>query len=181
MATGPRTVTVLLVLGACATGALLGLTSAPTPAAEVEMAAQKLVRVTGGQFLLVLAEKHGPRRLAIPVTHAEAALIQGALSGARGLAPATLAALGGRVLRASIDDALSLRDYRGHLVVGNGSREFRLDASAGEALSLALQAGATIVVDRLLLEEAGVSPDDLRGIRARSVRAERAPPPALGI
>ena len=181
MASGPRTTFVLLVLAACALGALFRLTAAGPSCAEVEMTARQLVRVAGGQMILVLAEKHGDRRLGVPVTRAEAALIQDALRGAHGLGVRTMEALGGRVLRASVDEALSLRDFRGHLVVGNGGRELRLDASAGEALSLALEAGATIVADRALLEEAGIAPDDLRGKRARDVRGESTPAPVLGI
>ncbi|MGZ6123889.1 MAG: bifunctional nuclease domain-containing protein [Myxococcales bacterium] len=145
------------------------------------MTAQRIVRVGEDQTIVVLAEKHGARRLAIPVTHAEAALIQGALAGGRGLGAATVEALGGRVLRASIDNALSLRDFRAHLYVGAGTREIALEASAGEALSVALQAGASIVADRALLEEAGVSPDDLRGKRARNLRPESAPAPVQDI
>lgn len=181
MAPGPRTTFVVLVLAACAAGALSRLLSSPAEPPAVEMKALGIVQVRGGQSLAVLVEKAGTRRLAIPVTRAEAALIDEALHGARGLGARALEELGGRVLRASIDGALSLRDFRGHLSVGSGAREARLEASAGEALSLALQAGAPVVADRALLEEAGVSPDELRGRRAHQVRGEDALAPVLGI
>lgn len=181
MTTGPGTSFVFLALAACAAGALFCLTTPARQGEEVEMTASGLVRLGGDQFVLVLVEKNGRRRLAVPVTHAEAAFIQGALLAPRGLAAATVEALGGRVLRASIDDARSLREFRAHLVLGSGSRELRLDASAGEALSLALQAGAAIVADPVLLQEAGISPEELRGKRARNLGGDAAPAPALGI
>src|SRR6267143_155813 len=136
---GPRTTFVMLLLATCAAGALCRLWSPAGPDAAVEMRAQELVRVSGGQPILVLVEKQGARRLGIPVSRAEAALIESALQGARGLGNATLEALGGRVLRASI------------------------------------------VADPDLLDEAGVTPEELRGRSARSVRAEIGPAPVLGI
>jgi bifunctional DNase/RNase len=181
MTRGPRTTFVMLVLLACALGALCRLWSPAADDAPVEMTAQELVRVRGGQSILVLVEKHGSRRLSIPVTQAEAALIDATLQGARGLGSATIEALGGRILRASIDGAESVREFRGHLAVRSGGQELRVDAPAGEALSIALQAGALIVADPALLEEAGIKPEDLRGKNARNVRSGTAPAPVLGI
>ena len=178
---GPRTTFVMLILAACAAGALCRLWSPAGPDAAVEMRAQELVRVSGDQPILVLVEKQGARRLGIPVTRAEAALIESALQGARWLGNAALEALGARVLRASIDGAASAREFRGHLALGRGGAELRLETSAGEALSVALQAGAPIVVDPAVLDEAGVTPEELRGRSARGVRAEIGPAPVLGI
>jgi len=84
-------------------------------------------------------------------------------------------------VRASIDGARSRHDFRCHLSLGSGSREVLIEASAGEALSLALQAGARIVADPVLLEEAGVTADDLRGASARNLHGEADPAPVLGI
>src|SRR6267154_711591 len=146
---GPRTTFVMLILAACAAGALFRLWSQAGPDAAVEMRAQELVRVSGGQPILVLVEKQGARRLGIPVTRAEEALIESALQGARGLGNTALEALGGRVLRASIDGAASARE--------------------------------SIVADAALLDEAGVTLEELRGRSAHSVRAEIGPAPVLGI
>ncbi len=181
MAAGPRTSFTLILLAACAAVALCRLLATPQARPDIELTARRLVRVSGGQMLLVLVEKDGPRRLAVPVTAPEAALIEGALAGARSLGAATVQALGGRVVRATIDDALSLREFRGHLVVAGGAREVSLEASAGEALSFALQAGAPIVADPALLDAAGVSLDELRGRHARSTAGADGPVPALGI
>ena len=181
MSPGPRPVFVLLVLGVCAAGAIFQRMAPAPDEAAVEMRAQEIVRVSGGQAVLVLVEKRGMRRLGVPVSPAEAAQIEAALGGANGVGPATVDALGGRVLRASVDGAVSRHEVRGHLFLGSGARELRLDASAGEAVSAALQAGAEIVADRMLLEEAGVTAEDLRGKSARNLHDEAAPAPVLGL
>jgi hypothetical protein len=181
MTAGPRTSFVMLVLLACAGGALCRLSSLDEPEPAVEMRAEELVRVRGGQPILVLVEKHGSRRLGIPVTPAEAALIEAALRGSTGLGTATMEALGGRVLRASIDGAASTRDFRGHLSLVSAARVLRLEASAGEALSIALQAGATIVAAPAVLEEAGVTPEEAGSRNARNLRTGSTAAPVLGI
>jgi len=181
LAREPRGAFVLAILLACAAGALAGLLSREGDRFGIEMSAQHLVRVSGGQMVLVLLEKNGSRRLGVPVTLAEAALIQGALFNGDALGVRTVAALGGRVVRAAIDDAKSVRDFRAHLVVKSGGREQALETSAGQALSVALQTGAAIVVDPALLEAAGVSLDELRGKRAASVHRESPPAPVDGI
>lgn len=181
MGAGSKTSLVMLVLLACAAGALCRLSSLAEPDPAVEMRAEELVRVRGGQPILVLVEKHGSRRLGIPVTPAEAALIDSALRGSTGLGTATIEALGGRVLRASIDGAASARDFLGHLSLRSGARVLRLEASAGEALSIALQAGATIVADPAVLEEAGVTLEEAGGRNARNLRAGSASVPVLSI
>src|SRR2546423_9798602 len=103
MSPGPRPVFVLLVLVACAAGAICTLMAGPAGDPAVEMRAQEIVRVSGGQAVLVLVEKRGLRRLGVPVSRAEAAQIESALRGFSGVGPATIEALGGRVLRASVD------------------------------------------------------------------------------
>jgi bifunctional DNase/RNase len=181
MGAGPRTTFVMLVLVACAAGALCRALSPQVDPPPIEMTAQEVVRVRGGPPLAVLVETHGARRLAIPVTVAQAAVIEAALHGSRGLGAAAIDALGGRVLRASIDDASSARDFLAHLALATGLQELRVAATAGEALCIALQAGASIVADPAILEVAGVTPEDLRGKSARDVRAASAPAPVLGI
>ena len=181
MTTEPRPAFVVLVLAVCAAGAIWNLASSAGGDLPVEMRAEEIVRVSGGQPILVLAEKNGGRLLGVPVSRAEAASIEAALRGSHGPWMEAIESLGGRIVRASIDGARSQHDFRCHLSLGNGSREVLIEASAGEALSLALQAGARIVADPVLLEEAGVTADDLRGVSARSPRGEVDPAPVLGI
>jgi bifunctional DNase/RNase len=163
-----------LVLAACAVGAVCSALRPAPPDAPVELGLVELVRVRGGQMVLVLEEKHGARLLPVPISRREAEQIDSARSGRGKLLPATLEALGGRVLGASLDEA-SGSGVSAHLTLGSGSRQVRVDAGAGEAIALALAASAPIVADPALLEAAGVSLDELRGKtaprRARSAGA----------
>lgn len=178
---GPKHSFVALVLIACAAGAVCRALQ-PAPQAEsIELKFKEMVRVHGGQPILVLQEVNGPRQLPVPVSRAEAALIERSLKGGRGLEPQSVEALGGRVLRASIDGISRERGFRGHVALGAGSRELRLEASAGEALSLALQAGAPIVADPAVLDAAAVSERDLRGRAARNLSTDPTPAPVLHI
>ena len=177
---GPRHSFVALILVACATGALCrALAPAPRPE-TVELKFKELVRVHGGQPVLVLQEVSGRRRLPVPISRAEAALIERSLKGGRGLEPQSVEALGGRVLRASID-GISREGFRGHVTLGLGFRELRVEAAAGEALSLALQAGAPIVADPAVLDAAAFSDGDLQRRAARNLSTDPTPAPVLHI
>jgi bifunctional DNase/RNase len=176
----PRGSFVALVLAACAAGAVCSALRPAAPDAPVELGVVELVRVRGGQMVLVLEEKHGARLLPVPVSRREAEQIDSARSGRGKLLPATLEALGGRVLGASLDEA-SGNGVSAHLTLGNGSREVRVDARAGEAIALALAAGAPIVIDPSLLEAAGVNLEDSRGKTARTLRRAEPDAPVLGI
>ncbi|HET7788488.1 MAG TPA: bifunctional nuclease domain-containing protein [Myxococcales bacterium] len=176
----PRTSFVALVLAACAAGALCGALRLVAPGAPAELAVLELVHVRGGQMVLVLEEKHGERLLPVPVSRGEAEQIDSARGGRGKLLPAALAALGGRVLSASLDEA-SGSGVSAHLTLGSGSQKVRVDARAGEAIALALATGAPIVVDPSLLEAAGVHPDELRGKTTRTLRRAEAEAPVLGI
>jgi bifunctional DNase/RNase len=176
----PKTSFVALVLAACAAGAVCSLLRPPAPDAPVELGVLELVRVHGGQIVLVLEEKHGARRLPVPVSKIDAAQIELARSGRGKLLPAALEALGGRVLNASLDDVAG-SGLSAHLTLSSGSREVRVEAPAGEALALALAADAPIVVDASLLEAAGISVGELQGKSARILRRGHAQAPVLGI
>lgn len=131
--------------------------------------------------MLVLQETGEGRWLPLPVTPGEAVDIERQLHHPGGLVSAALESLGGRVLGASIDEVSGDRGFRVHLSVGNGMREIRLEAGAGEAIGLALQAGAPIVVDRAVLDAVGLSPGDLHRKVARGLRSSRTPAPVLRI
>jgi hypothetical protein len=167
------------VLRACAAGAVCRALQPEPEGSPIELQFQELVRVQGGQQVLVLQEKSGVRRLPMPISKAEAALIERSVHGKRGLAPQTVEALGGRVLRASIDEVSRERGFRGHLALGAGAREVSIEGSAGEALSLALQAGAQIVADPAVLDARGVAPDDLQRRAARNLTTDPTPAPVL--
>jgi hypothetical protein len=179
MAAGPSHSFVALVLVACAAGAVCRALQPAPEGSPIELQYQELVRVHGGQLVLVLREKSGARRLPVPISKAEAALIERGLHGKPGLATQTVEALGGRVLRASIDEVSRERGFRGHLALGAGTREVSVEGSAGEALSLALQAGAQIVADPAVLDERGVAPEDLQRRAARDLTTDPTPAPVL--
>jgi bifunctional DNase/RNase len=175
----PRSTFVMLTLLACALGAVWRM-MLPAPAA-IELRAQDVLRLRAGMPVLVLLEKNGLRRLPVPLGRGEAALIERSLRRESGLAAASVEALGGRVLRACIDQ-VSHRTFRAYVSVGSGSREVRIEASAGEALALALEAGAPIFVDPDVFDAMAVSPEELSESRgARSLHREAAPAPVQGI
>src|SRR5437667_7434611 len=117
----PRSTFVMLTLLACALGAAIGIMLPARTA--IELRPQNVLRLSGGMPVLVLMEKGGPRRLPVPLGRTEAALIERSLrrGASQGLAAASVEALGGRVLRASIDE-VSQRTFRAHVSVGSGSR-----------------------------------------------------------
>src|SRR2546428_2950350 len=90
MTTEPRPAFVALVLAACAAGAICNLASSAGGGLPVEMRAEGIVRVSGGQPILALAEKNGGRRVGVP--------------------PAAIGSLGGRGVRASSDGGRARHD-----------------------------------------------------------------------
>jgi hypothetical protein len=178
----PRGWFVGLVMLACALGALGALAvGAEAQSQPVELTLQSIVHVRGGREVAILAEKDGVRRLPVVLSKSEAAQMDRAPRGPEGLFGASLGALGGRVLRASIDGAPDPRGLRGHVALSSSSGEVSIEASAGEALALAVQAGAPIVADPEVLDEAGITPDDLRSKAAGSKRRLSEPAPVLDI
>jgi bifunctional DNase/RNase len=174
----PRGRFVALVLCGCAAGALLGFLQPALADKPVALRVRELVRVRGGQPVLVLQEIDGQRVLPVPLTRSEAALLE---HGDSKLGARTVEALGGRVLGACIDEVSAHRGFRAHLSLGSGARKLQVDATAGEALTLALQAGARIEADPSVLDEAAVTPEDLHGRAAREITRDSAPAPVLHI
>src|SRR5437899_12643786 len=110
MTTEPRPAFVALVLAACAAGAICNLASSAGGGLPVVMRAEGIVRVSGGQPILVLAEKNGGRRLAVPVRAIES--------------------LGGRIVRAPIGGVRSRHAFRCQLSLGRRSRGVLVEASS---------------------------------------------------
>ncbi len=181
MGGGPKGTYVALVLLACASGGLYGLVQSARDASLVELEPREVVRVRGGQPVLVLVEKGGARLLGVPLTGSGAVLIEKRLrrDESPGLAAESLRALGGQVLRGCIDGVSGEWSFRGHLVLGSGAGELRVEAGAGEALALAIEAGAPVFVEPEVLEAAGISRDELRA--ARSVKRDPGPAPVQGM
>src|ERR1041384_1433344 len=118
-------------MAGCALGALSALAGHSSSATPVELSLQGVVRVRGGQYITVLGEANGPRRLPVPVTRDEASLIEHAARGPGSLTSASLDALGGRVLRASIDGVSTGGRLRAKLLLKSRSGQVPLDAARG--------------------------------------------------
>ena len=179
----PRGSFVLLVLLGCALGGLCKLLQPAAVTAAVELKAEQVVRLQGGMPVLILRENDGARRLPLPLGRAEAAQIERSLKTriAPSLLSQSIEALGGRILRASIDD-LSGPALRAHLILSSGSQQLSIEAPLADALSLALEAGAPIVADAAMFEAVAISPAELEEPRgARSLRRAAAPTPVQGI
>jgi bifunctional DNase/RNase len=155
---------------------------------RVELVVHEVARCANGQAVLVLREKGGEWRLPIPVGAAEAAALDRRLHGEKLARPrlhdvtsASIAALGGRVVRASIDAQAVDKVFLARVtVVGNG-REVDLESRGPDAIALALEAGAPILVTRALLQSAGVDPTELErgeGAQKAGTGSSRHAPPA---
>jgi bifunctional DNase/RNase len=153
---------------------------------RIELVVQEVARCGNGQAVLVLREKDGERRLPVPVAPAEAAALDRRLHGEKSdharlhdLANRSITALGGRVVRASIESLSGDRVFLGHLSVRGKAGSIELESRAPDSVALALDAGAPIVVTRQLLDQAGVNPSELSGsLNAQKARTSRTAPPA---
>jgi bifunctional DNase/RNase len=90
------------------------------------------------------------------------------------LLDAALAELGGKVLRAQVDELVD-GTYHGSLVLVAHGRMVRLDARPSDAVALAVGAEAAVVVAAELIEKRGLSIEDL----ARAHEQARAEPVSL--
>jgi hypothetical protein len=127
----------------------------------------------------VLAEK-GPARggCRCRLTRAEARWRSGQLRGPRGLGWMSGAGSAGRAWGKvkRVDRRRGRRRRAANPRPGAGAS---VEASAGEALSLALQAGAQIVADPAVLDERGVAPEDLQRRAARNLTTDPTLAPVL--
>ena len=196
---GPRpwfVALVLVVCGAAGAGRLLLWRAADRGPAV--LVAQEVVRCSNGQAVLVLRVLGSDQRLPLPLTAAEAQGLERRLRGAEAeepLAAAAIRALGGRVLRVSVDAVAPGRDFpgrtfaghdlSGHVTVSRGAGRVDLPARPQEAIGLALDAHVPIVATPEVLEDAAVSGSELRSLheldRAHSHSLGREPLPLQGI
>jgi bifunctional DNase/RNase len=174
----------------CAAAGTCCLLLAQDPGAEsVELVAQEIVRCANGQAVLVLREKHGDRRLPIPVSSGEAAAIEQRLTGGealqRDLASVSIRALGGKVVRASIDAVGRDRVFLGHVSIAGSGGAVEVPAGPQDSVPLALDARAPIVAAREVLDAAAISPGELHNLgdldTARSISRDTQPLPLLKI
>jgi bifunctional DNase/RNase len=152
-------------------GALLAvaLGAAAHPAApargrvELEVAGV-LPTPDGGATLLVLREK-GARTLLPLVVPGGDARRPDAHGG--GLLGQAIEALGGRVSEVEIDRAEETRSGS-RVRLAQGARRLELRARPSESVALALAAGVPIVTTRRVLDESGLTPEDLERAHAKA-------------
>src|SRR5438132_5032085 len=130
---GPSPRFVAAVLGACmavAGGRLL----LPRAAHEVELVAAEVVNVRGGQAVLVLREKGGDRRMAVPITRQQASTLDALRRGRprAALVGRALAAVGAHVARVRLDDTTSAQ-----IEIASGAQRVIAEAPVAEALGVA--------------------------------------------
>jgi bifunctional DNase/RNase len=186
---GSRGLWVGAVLLCCAAAGTCRLLLAQDDAEPVELVVQEIVRCANGQAVLVLREKHGERRLPVPLGSGEAAAIEQRLAGEaslqRDFASASIRALGGRVVRASIDAVARDRVFLGHVSIAGNAGAVEVPAAPQDSVPLALDARAPIVAAREVLDAAAISPGELRSLgelgAARTISRDTQPAPLLKI
>jgi hypothetical protein len=155
----------ILALPAAFVAATVALTAtgahppAPAAAARVELeVAGVLPMPEGTASILVLREK-GARTLLPLVVPGSDVAGQGEVEGG-GLLGQAIEALGGRVSEIEIDRAEETR-AGARVRLAQGARHVELRARPSESVALALAAGVPIVTSRRVLDEAGLTPEDL--------------------
>jgi RNA polymerase sigma-70 factor, ECF subfamily len=143
--------------------------------------------------VVMLQEQAGPRRLALEgVDAATGEAVERLLQGQQPLAPTThdllprlVTALGGRVEQVTIRRLVGEAPYA-DITLDHGRRRSEVEARPGDAVALALLAGAPIRVAAAVMDVAGFDPNDRQQERIREEQelerlrrrlAERAGPP----
>lgn len=171
---------------------------------DIQLIVEELARCSNGRAVLVLREKDGDRLLAVPVSPDEARALDPRLRGerptrgnakAQELAGGAIRALGGRVVRASIDDvtqerasevsAASSQGFGSHVTVARGKGRLQVEAAPADAVALALEQGAAIFAARRVLDRAGLTREEAAALReshkARAAGREPARAPVIDL
>jgi uncharacterized protein len=183
---------ILALPGVLAAGAALVLAGGAGPGGPelLEMEVMGVVPLEDGEAnLLVLARKDAGSVLTMVIGRSEAAAIDARLRRATPPRPMThdllgraIGELGGKVERVEIvafKDSVFLATVR----LKQGGRSLSLDARPSDSVALALRAGAPIYAARKVVEEQGISRDDLEKMRRRGespAHPQRLPPRGEG-
>jgi uncharacterized protein len=161
----------ILALPAAALAGAVALTTAahppaPAPAARIELeVAGVLPTPEGTGSILVLREKGSRTLLPLVVPGAAPSATQADAHGT-GLLGQAIEALGGRVSEVEIDRAEETR-AGARVRLAQGARVVELRARPSESVALAVAAGVPIVTTRRVLDEAGLTPEDLARAHAK--------------
>lgn len=190
-----------------AAAAVLGPGSTLVPAAgesDIQLIVEELARCSNGRAVLVLREKDGDRLLALPVSPDEARALDPRLRGerptrgnakAQELAVEAIRALGGRVVRASIDEvtrerageipAASSQGFASHVTLARGKGRMEVEAPPADAVAIALEQGAAIFAARRVLDRAGITRGEAAALgtshKARAAARESARAPVVDL
>jgi hypothetical protein len=147
-----------IALAAGATGAP-GAPAVPSDRVALEVAGV-LEMPESPAAILVLREKGATTVLPIIVPDGHAIAAHGRTHPPEGLLGGALQALGARVAEVEIEQAEETSS--GACVrLTHGGRRIELHASPSESVALALSAGAPIVTSRRVMDESGLTPEDL--------------------
>jgi bifunctional DNase/RNase len=174
-----------LALAAALVAGPAALAAAPARLAPPELVEMEIAGVfpldDAQAGVLVLRQKGAATLLPIVVGRVEASVIQNRLRGeepvrprAQELLERAISALGGRVVQVEIRDA-SEALYRARVLLAQGSARYELDARPSDSVALAIGARAPIFATRSLVEESGLTREDLERMRrAPTADPERA-------
>jgi hypothetical protein len=147
------------VAGAVALTAAAAHPPGPAGSARVELeVAGVLPMPEGPAAILVLREKGASTLLPLIIPGGDVGKDRDVHRG--GLLGQAIEALGGRVSEVEIDRAEETR-AGARVRLAQGARRVELRARPSESVALALAAGVPIVTTRRVLEEAGITPEDL--------------------
>lgn len=124
---------------------------------------------SGGAYALILTEKDGGRRLPIIIGTFEAQAIALELESIKPPRPMTHDLLKNIIM--SFDSAvdfvlineLSEGTFFAKLVFSNGDEKIKIDARPSDAIAVAIRFGASIFVNKSVLDEAGIESEDEKG------------------
>lgn len=137
---------------------------------RVEIASLSLVPSGGGTCAIVLREVDGERFLPVVIGLLEAQAIAVKIQGmptprplTHDLLGAVLAALGGKLVRVTVDNVREGTFYA-TLELDRGGTVIKIDSRPSDAIALAVRAGAPVFVSSAVMDAAGASPETLKQI-----------------
>lgn len=162
----------LLALAAAITAAAaLAVPSADAPAEgqdggtpRVELEVAGILPMPEGSSAIVVLREKGSRTL-LPLI-VPGGMTEGKADARGGLLGRTIEALGGRVAEVEIDRAEETR-AGSRVRLTQGTKKLELHARPSESVALAMAAKVPIVTTRRVLEQAGLSPEDLARVHSK--------------
>ncbi len=152
--------------------ALLTAAGAQPKAERIELEVAGLLPMgEGSSAILVLREKGSTTLLPLVIPAAGVGDAAGELRGP-GLLGRAIEALGGRVSEVEIERAEESRSGA-RVRLAQGERTLEIRGLPSESVALAISAKVPIVTSRRVLDEAGLTPDDLAKVHAKARRREK--------